>query len=744
MSTVPPTPNPEGAPSAGVQSASVHSASVQSAGTQPTAGQRAGGGGRHARWPPFRQTLWLVAAAFLLLLLVGDSIQLGLQYRSQLEDAESDTSVISVVLEEFTRQTVERADYRLQEAQRLLGADAFRPGTNEARVRAALAKITGQDRLLTLARVFDVQGHEQFAMRGAAQVPAPVAEALDFFGGAQGRGLFVGLPYRDGKGWNYPMTRPIRSAAGAVLGIVQAGLEPEVLERFFGSLQLSKGGVIALLRDDGRVLLRYPRDGTAAGAGLAPFPIFQGRRSQIAQGTAASEFSVQGIDRVGYYRPVEGLPLIVAVFVVKAEALRPWWGLVRQNLIVLAGVAAALVGLVLLLVRQRERVERAEAQVLAGQQRVEAITNRLPCVVFECGRDGRGLRFDFLSSGTSELFALSVPELLGDAARLRALLAPEDRAAYEQTLQQALAAGAEWHHEFRVRTAEGGLRWVRVDALPRQVHAGTPGFDSTVWDGMFLDISRQRAAEEQLRRAQNMEAMGHLTRGVAHEFNNVLAVIQGNLELLAMDSARKEEIAESAMRAADRGAALTQRLLAFARRQTLRPVASNVNQLLQELTELLKSLLGPRVQVATRLAPDAWPIRVDRGELENALIVLAVNARDAMPQGGTLTLVTENVELPPGEPGVEPGPYVTIGVTDTGAGMTPEALRHAFDPFFTTKATGAGLGLAAVYGFIKQSQGHIAIDSREGHGTTVRLHLRKRAEGAEEAAGPGASAARAP
>ena len=245
--------------------------------------------------------------------------------------------------------------------------------------------------------------------------------------------------------------------------------------------------------------------------------------------------------------------------------------------------------------------------------------------------------------------------------------------------------------------------------------------------------ARLAEAEDQLRQAQKMEAVGQLTGGIAHDFNNMLAVVLGSLDLLnrrfgAGDSRAKRQI-EAASDAAKRAANLTQRLLAFSRQQPLKPEVLEANKLVSNMSDLLHHSIGADIRLETILAAGVWPIHVDPNQLENVILNLAVNARDAMPGGGRLTIETHNIHIDARyalkEPGISPGHYVMLAVTDTGGGMAPEVVSKAFDPFFTTKAVGkgTGLGLSQVYGFVKQSGGHVRIYSEIGQGTTVKIYL---------------------
>ncbi len=247
------------------------------------------------------------------------------------------------------------------------------------------------------------------------------------------------------------------------------------------------------------------------------------------------------------------------------------------------------------------------------------------------------------------------------------------------------------------------------------------------------EIESRRAAEDQMRQMQKIEAIGQLTGGLAHDFNNMLAVILSALGLaerrLKSGDTQITKYLEAASEAGNRAANLTKRLLAFARQQPLAPETVDVNKMVSDMSELLRRTLGEAIQLETVLAGGLWRIHVDANQLENSIINLAVNARDAMPDGGRITIETSNSHLDEEyasqNPGTAAGQYVLVAVTDTGVGMSPEVVAKAFDPFFTTKGVGkgTGLGLSQVYGFVKQSNGHIKIYSEVGQGTAVKLYL---------------------
>jgi PAS domain S-box-containing protein len=313
------------------------------------------------------------------------------------------------------------------------------------------------------------------------------------------------------------------------------------------------------------------------------------------------------------------------------------------------------------------------------------------------------------------------------------------------------------HHEARERAViESGA--IERDTISVTLPDGTehdlsltrfPIFDSdggvTGVGSISVDVTDQRRAEDALRQSQKMEAVGQLTGGVAHDFNNLLSVILGNAEVLedhiGDDDVMRKRIA-ALKGAVDRAAALTERLLAFSRQQKLSPSATDVTDLIGGLEDMLRRTLGETIELTFDRAANPWPVTVDANQFENALVNLAINARHAMPDGGTLAVETSNVTLVDSdltdEDDVIPGDYVLVAVRDTGTGMAPEIAEKAFDPFFTTKdvGEGSGLGLSMVYGFVKQSEGRIIIDSKVDSGTVVSLYLPRSRDSVHEEEAP--------
>ena len=323
-------------------------------------------------------------------------------------------------------------------------------------------------------------------------------------------------------------------------------------------------------------------------------------------------------------------------------------------------------------------------------------------------------------------------ELVG--RRCLEFIHPDDHASSRDALAKAAAEGLP-RYEVRCRHKDGSYRWVSWVASPEAALIYASGRDITAERDAAVALVE---VEEQLRQSQKMEAVGQLTGGLAHDFNNLLQSISGSLELLRLRTAEGrtgelERYIESAIGSANRAAALTHRLLAFSRRQTLDPKPTDVNRLIGGMAALFQRTVGPQIQVETSVADAVWPILCDANQLENVLLNLVINARDAMPGGGHLLIETANTALldrrgaPKERPSrqVPPGEYVVLSVVDSGTGMSPEVMARAFDPFFTTKpqGEGTGLGLSMTYGFVLQSGGHVRLRSEVGQGTTVAIYL---------------------
>ncbi len=375
-----------------------------------------------------------------------------------------------------------------------------------------------------------------------------------------------------------------------------------------------------------------------------------------------------------------------------------------------------------------QQIEARTAQLLAQEALISTFyKHSSECHAVLAQTPEQNFRYEEANPAVLRLYGKTREELIGHT--LDEVFAPPVAAELRAYLNACVQSGAPYHYE---RVNEGAI----VEAVATPV-PDEPGMARRVVVSA-RDVSSQRSLEQQLRQAQKMEAVGQLTGGIAHDFNNLLTGITGSLELLEtrLRQGRLEETGRythAAKGAAKRAAALTHRLLAFARRQTLDPKPTEINALALDMEELIRRTIGPSIAFEFAAAPGLWKTLVDPHQLENALLNLCINARDAMPDGGRLVVETSNRVLDEGAArarDLPAGPYVALCVSDNGAGMAPEVISRAFDPFFTTKplGEGTGLGLSMVYGFARQSGGQARIHSVPGQGTTVCLYLPRCAE----------------
>ncbi|HTL05266.1 MAG TPA: PAS domain S-box protein, partial [Gemmatimonadales bacterium] len=368
--------------------------------------------------------------------------------------------------------------------------------------------------------------------------------------------------------------------------------------------------------------------------------------------------------------------------------------------------------------------------VVEREEQLERITSAMPGVVYQyvVGPDAE-CRFAFLSERVQAFFGVSAGEIMADPSRWWAMIDPEDQLAVTRAFRFPGEPFQPRSLDFRVHGADGQLRWLRDVATAVPAH--NP--ERIVWHGVMVDITERRRLEEELLQASKMESLGRLAGGVAHDFNNLLTVIRGYADVLSGELSEEDPRAgevREIRRAADRATSLTRQLLAMSRRQVMVPREVDLNLLVQEMDRMLRRVIGVDIRIVTDAAPELGWVRADAGQLEQVLLNLAVNARDAMPDGGILTIRTGRVQLDlepdePGTRGVPPGDYVVLQVTDTGIGMDRETQRMIFEPFFTTKPVGegTGLGLSTVYGIVQQSHGVITVESAPGAGSSFRIFL---------------------
>jgi PAS domain S-box-containing protein len=423
---------------------------------------------------------------------------------------------------------------------------------------------------------------------------------------------------------------------------------------------------------------------------------------------------------------------------------------------------------------QRELQQRrtAEADLAASEDRLRLANEAADIGTWDFDPVTRDLRWDVKCK---ELFGLPPDADVNYEDSFLAGLHPDDRERVDAAVQAALDPDGSGNYETEYRTIgliDGVERWLAASGRAIFDEGKAVRFIGTVLDitarrenearlrelndgleeQVAAEVARRSEVEEALRQAQKMEAVGQLTGGIAHDFNNLLTVVTGNIGIAqrALDAAdvgdvRARRSLDNAMKGAERAAALTQRLLAFSRRQPLAPKPIAPDKLVSGMSDLLQRSLGELIRLEIVTSPGLWRAEADPNQLESAILNLALNARDAMPEGGELTIETENARLDEGYAAIQaevpPGQYVMIAVTDTGSGMPRHVIERAFEPFFTTKEVGrgTGLGLSMIYGFVKQSGGHIKIYSEEGEGTTVKIYLPRLLSGAAEEEEPARS-----
>jgi len=373
---------------------------------------------------------------------------------------------------------------------------------------------------------------------------------------------------------------------------------------------------------------------------------------------------------------------------------------------------------------------KTEQALRRREEHQSIVLQSLPIALYTASVQEDHRQLHFTNESIQRITGFRPEDFLGRPDFWASRLHPDDRERILSQLQGLTEDGAVTL-EYRWRCADDTERYFLDQTVLMRDDEGRP----REFFGMWFDITERKQMEQNLLHASKLEAVGRLTGGIAHDFNNMLSVVIGNLDLLQKaieGNAKAERRVKMAMEGAQRCAELTHRLLAFSRRQPLQTSTIDVTVLMPGLLELMRRTLGERINAKLQAGREVWPIRVDRAQLETALLNLAVNARDAMPDGGDLIIRVGNRTMDESTT-VAGGDYVMIEVSDTGTGMPPEVLERVFEPFFTTKESGkgTGLGLSMVYGFVQQSHGHVEVDSKPNEGTTIRIFL-PRAEGVAE------------
>ena len=670
----------------------------------------------YARWSLGARAAAL--AAVYVLLSGGMLVALLLQLRAEtLGAARRELGALAQLAAGHTFEVARAVEEPLRLAALTLSLAMDAAGTDGREITAMLQGVVRNAPILQDVVVLDSQGRVVHEAGGTGEIGQDFSRQPFFAGlrsSPQRRSAITAAFRRStaaGSTWSIPVAQAWQDGSGTFAGVVAGFVDPQYFEKAWTFDAELKELAITLAAADGTVIVRSPFADGAIGRPLVAAGDLQ---RDTTDGTLRAASAADGRERLFASRRIAGLPdLMIVVSQPVAVVLAEWRRVAQVSTAcwLAASLALGLLGLRLM----REMKARG---LLEG--RYAALFDSIPHPVIVC--DAAWARVLAFNQAAARQYGwrdgpADRPPLPADLALLRASL-PQLSSLSSSTLEGR-----------RHRDARGEL--IDVDVTARLVdYDGAPAVLIIAVDvtaRMKAERARQ-AAEEQLRQAQRLEALGRLTGGIAHDFNNMLMVVQGHVEAMLERSDLDEEMTGQLRQvagAAQRGEELTRQMLAFSRRQPLRPRPTDLNDVIAGTGKLLRRTLGERIEVDSLLADDLWPVDIDRAQFETTLVHLCLNARDSMPDGGRLLIETRNV--PQGETGAErlAGDGVEVTVSDTGVGIAPEDVGRIFEPYFSTKTGGkhAGMGLSTVYGFISQSGGEIAVASEPGRGTVVRILL---------------------
>ena len=681
--------------------------------------------------------VFLAMAALYAVFLASSAVALWYRHDLAIQSAQRRADNLALILAEHFRRSVDAVDATLTQLALhsdrvggpkaaaeawlpvLVAARAGLPGVGSLTVIDDTGTITGS----TIPMIIGQSRADLFLFRQLSSNP--------------GSGLVADTPFksvRDGH-MLLPLGRALIGANDRFTGMVVATLEPARLRGFYQSVNVGPNGMISVLHPAGLILFQGPSQRDPIGQPAADTPLFRALREKPERGFLRGALEVGGASYLSAYHALAAPPVIIAVSLAESDMLAAWRGEAVIVSSVTAAMGAALLFAGLLISREIRARASADRRLVEGERMGRAIVETALDAFLQMDDDGVVIEWNRQAEA---IFGWSRREAIGTP--LAALIVPDaHKPGHHEALARFLRTGESTilgkRFETEARCKDG--REIKVEVTVTALQRG----GGHVFNAFFRDLTEKIAAEQQFRQAQKMEAVGQLTGGVAHDFNNILTVIMGTIGMLEDAVADRPQLAAIARmidEAAGRGAELTNRLLAFARKQPLQPRPTDINALVLEADQMLRPALGETVEIVTKLDGRASPALVDPSQLATALLNLAINARDAMPNGGKLTLETADAVLDEtyaeSNTDVTPGRYVMIAVSDTGVGIPASLIDHVFEPFFTTKEVGqgTGLGLSMVYGFVKQSNGHIKVYSEVGNGTTIKLYLPRAADAAGE------------
>jgi PAS domain S-box-containing protein len=674
----------------------------------------------YARYPTSTKTLEIIliatSAAIILSLVGAWTWMASTARRDQLDATRVKVENLAATMATHAEQSIRAADIVLLDIVERAEHDGL-GAVNSARLGQHLKQQASTVDSFATFGIIDADGHVRISSTIAAS-PLEVSDRdyFQFHRANPDEGLHIDKPITGRRAGThiFPVTRAIKTADGRFDGVAFGSMWTEAFQKFYETLDTGHLGVMRLALEDGTVLIRKPYVAENVGRNIISGNV-QAYLPERDAGALRTVSPVDGVVRWTSIRTVPELHMVVAASLSETEELASWHReTVRQGFAVSVMVLFIL-GLTVFLIRDiryRHRMQLLREDTVAH---IRAITDHQPALISYVDTDGK---IRFINKTGERWYGKPATDIVGmDVSQEPPLDKEENRSSREPV------------HFDQVRyDSDGNKRIVEGILVPDQ----QPDGQSRGYYIFATDVTERSLAEEKLRQAQKMDAIGQLTGGIAHDFNNRLTVILGNTELLVDELAANETlrpIAEMTMRAADRGAELTARLLAFSRRQPLDPKATDINKLISGMDGLLRRTLAEHIEIEMVRGGGLWEALIDAPQLESAILNLCINARDAMSDGGRLTIETANVRLDETYAArhaeVASGQYVMIAVSDTGTGMDAPTVARAFEPFFTTKAVGkgSGLGLSMVYGFVKQSKGHVKIYSEPGQGTTIKLYL---------------------
>ncbi len=698
--------------------------------------------------------LWVtvVCAAFAVGLIAAASVTVVATRNKTLSDGTGDLSRLGLAIATHTHRIIFGADLIISDLEQRfisagkISADGFVEYAGTKSMNGLLHDMVVISSDLDTLVMIDRHGK---LINSSLSGPTPAIDLSD-------RDYFINL--RDNPDLGYFISEPLKNRGtgqdgiflahringsdGAFVGIILGSISTSRFEKLFGPMLPSSDASISLYRRDGTLLSRQPQLESPGEQSQAIQQVFARTLAGAEQGTLRTRaFGDKGIAQIVALHTVPGYRLVVTAADSEDVVLSSW----RQLALLISAVTA---GAILLLAiggyligrqfrmqtqveearahqersdRAREIAETAERIQASAREELKSIMDHASDGLISVNQGGAILNF---SVPAENIFGHRADEVIGHDVKM--LLAEPDRLGDNGQSDSCVAAD-KLRGDLEGRRKDGSTFPMELAIAEIAHDAGLGRYVVTV-----RDVTERKAAQAMLRHSQKMDAIGQLTGGIAHDFNNILTVITGTVEILAEDLADRPElvaIAKMIDDAATRGASLTRELLAFARKQPLEPRDVDVNTLIMETVTLLRPTLGEHIEIEVMPGANIWRAMADPSQLSAALLNLAINARDAMPNGGKLTFESGESILDEAyamaNPDAEPGAYVMIAVSDTGTGIAAALLDRVFEPFFTTKETGkgTGLGLSMVYGFVKQSRGHIKIYSEVGHGTTIRVYF---------------------